>query len=69
MRRRPRVRQLPSAARWICLVRRFAGWSPLAVLLGHVHPLRSGPELEGDRVHHLPVGPPSATPFRSPVRE
>jgi len=42
---------------------------PVAVPLRQVHPLRPGLELPGDRVDHLTVIPPSATPIRSPVRE
>jgi hypothetical protein len=43
--------------------------SPVAVLLRQVDSLRSGLELEGDRVDHLSVIPPPATPLRRPVRE
>lgn len=41
--------------------------SPVAVLLGEMDPLRSRLELEGDRVDHLTVVPPPATPPRRPI--
>lgn len=42
---------------------------PVAVLLTQMDPLRSGLELEGYRVDHLTVIPPTATPLRRPDLE
>ncbi|WUL36248.1 NPP1 family protein [Streptomyces canus] len=42
---------------------------PVAALLRQMHPLGTGLELEGDRVDHLTMVPPAATPLRRPVRE
>jgi len=42
---------------------------PVAEPLRQVHPLGTGLELEGDRVDHLTMVPPAATPTRRPVRK